>query len=60
MLVRIMIMNVITDINVIMILMIMLPIEVTLLGIVTDFSDVHEKKAELPRNRIRVSIKIKN
>ena len=28
----------------------MIPIEVTLLDIVTDFSDIHDEKAELPNN----------
>ena len=34
----------------------MIPIVVTLVGIVTDVSDVHDKKAESSDDRVRVSI----
>jgi hypothetical protein len=39
----------------IMMMIIMIPIEVTVVGIVTDVSDVHPSKAEASYNRVRVN-----
>ena len=41
-----------------MMMMRILPIEVILVGIVTDVSPEHDWKAELPNNGIRVSIRL--
>ena len=40
----------------IMMMMIIVPIVVTLVGIVTDVSAVHDLKAEGPNDRVRISV----
>ena len=39
-----------------MIMMMMIPILVTVLGIVTDVSDVHLRKASAPNDRVKVRV----